>query len=181
MNELLQRLAALVQARNEADRQIAALIGRPATPGNIGEFVAATIFGIRLAASGSQAGYDGVFETGPVAGKRVNVKAYGRHEGLLDVSPHPCDYYLVLAGPPGSARHRPWTIQPVFLFDTRTLLMALKERGVKISIATSVRRDQWEAARIYPTHERAPLRLTGEQQELLELFAAPRPNQPMGP
>ena len=172
MNEQLQRLAAMVRARNEADRQIAALIGRPATPGNIGEFVAAKVFGIRLAVSGSQAGYDGVFETGELAGKRVNVKAYGRHEGLLDVSPHPCDYYLVLAGPQGPARHRPWNIEQVFLFDTRTLLLALKERGVKIGIATSVRKDQWEAARIYPTHKRAPLNLTSEQQELLKLFAA---------
>jgi hypothetical protein len=44
----LEQLAQLVAARNEADRQIAALIGRPAAPGNIGEFVAARVFGIEL-------------------------------------------------------------------------------------------------------------------------------------
>jgi hypothetical protein len=50
------RLAALIRDKNEVERKIAALIGRPATPGNIGEFVAAKVFGTSLMTSGSHPG-----------------------------------------------------------------------------------------------------------------------------
>jgi hypothetical protein len=100
----LERLAELVRIKNEADLAIAQLIGRPSTPGNIGEFVAASVFAIRLMTSGSHPGYDGVFQSGPFADKTVNIKTYSRHESVLDISPHPCDYYLVLTGPPGQAK-----------------------------------------------------------------------------
>jgi hypothetical protein len=173
MEEELRQLAELVRTRNEIDHQISHLLGRPATVGNIGEFVASRVFAIKLSSSGSQAGYDGVFTSGPLAGKRVNIKAYSRHEGILDISPHPCDYYLVLAGPTGPARKLPWVIEAVFLFEVGSLLAALRERGVKIGVATSVRRHLWEAARVYPPHDRAPVRLSLEQQELLALFAVP--------
>lgn len=56
----LEQLAELVRAKNEADLSIARLLGRPALSGNIGEFVAARVFGIDLMQSGSHAGYDGV-------------------------------------------------------------------------------------------------------------------------
>jgi hypothetical protein len=102
--ENLERLADLVRRKNELDHAIAELIGRPATPGNIGEFVAAWVFGIKLVPSGSHPGYDGVFEDGPMAGRTVNIKAYSRHESILDVGPHPCDHYLVLTGPSGPRR-----------------------------------------------------------------------------
>lgn len=38
-----------------------------------------------------------------MAGKTVNIKAYGRHESILDIGQHHCDYYLVLTGPTGQA------------------------------------------------------------------------------
>ena len=105
----------------------------------------------------------------------MNVKTYGRHEGVLDIGRHPCDYYLVLAGPPGQARIRPWVVESVFLFDSVRLLTQLQARGVKIGVATSVRKEQ-EAARIFPvrpqaaSHTEVPLALTAEQVGALALF-----------
>jgi hypothetical protein len=165
-------LAQLVQARNDADQQIAAMIGRPSAPGNIGEFVAAKIFGIALMSSGSHPGYDGVFEMAPLAGKTVNIKAYSRHQSVLDISPHPCDYYLVLTGPPGQAPVLPWVIDSVFLLNRERLMAELISRQVKIGVATSVRRAEWEAARVFPPQTRSPLELTPRQIGLLKLFSA---------
>ena len=53
--------------------RLAELIGRPSAPGNIGEFVAAKIFAIQLATSGSHPGHDGVFTARSLAGKTVNI------------------------------------------------------------------------------------------------------------
>jgi hypothetical protein len=161
----------LVRKKNEADLAIAQLIDRPCERGNIGEFVAASVFGIRLEKSGAHAGYNGTFEAGPLSGKTVNVKTYGRHESVLDIGAHPCDYYLVLAGPPGQAPVRPWVIQSVFLFDVQWLLFRLAERRVKVGAATSVRKADWEAARIFPQGPASPLRLTEQQAAALSLFA----------
>lgn len=101
----LERLSELVRIKKSADAAIAELIGRPAAPGNIGEFVAARVFVIQLLASGSHPGHDGVFTAGPLAGKTVNIKSSSRQESILDISPHPCDYYLVLTGPARPGRH----------------------------------------------------------------------------
>lgn len=125
----LERLAALVRIKNNADTALAELIGRPSSPGNIGEFVAAEVFAVQLMTSGSHPGCDGTFTAGPLAGKTVNIKTYSRHESVLDISPHPCDYYLVLTGPPGQARVLPWVIDSVFLFQREELLEALTARG----------------------------------------------------
>jgi hypothetical protein len=168
----VERLAALIREKNAADRKIAALIGRPATPGNIGEFVAAKVFGISLMTSGSHPGYDGVFQRGPLAGKTVNVKTYSRHELVLDISPHPCDYYLVLTGPPGQASVLPWVIGSVFLFEHQRLVAELTSRAVKIGVATSVRKAYWEAAQVYPPRPMSTLQLTGDEIALLRLFSA---------
>ena len=105
----LEHLAELIRAKNEADLSIARLLGRQALSGNIGEFVAARVFGIDLMPSGSHAGYDGVFCAPPPAGQTVNIKTYSRNEWILDIGKHPCDYYLVLTGPragPCAAGHR---------------------------------------------------------------------------
>jgi hypothetical protein len=40
MDQDVRQLAELVRLRNEVDHRISELIGRPATVGNIGEFVA---------------------------------------------------------------------------------------------------------------------------------------------
>lgn len=169
----LEQLAELIRIKNQADQKIAEEIGRPALPGNIGEYVAARIFRIDLERPGNNPGYDGKFrEPSGLAGKSVNIKAYSRHESLLDISPHPSDYYLILTGPPGPASARPWIIESVFLFDSRELLGNLKERGVKVGVATSVRKEYWEAARIFPGHPGSPLELDESQVADLKLFAA---------
>jgi hypothetical protein len=79
----------------------------------------------------------------------------------LDISPHPCDYYLVLTGPAGQARVLPWIIDSVFLFERERLLATLRARGVEIGIATSARKADWEAARIFPPQQTSPLLLSG--------------------
>jgi len=122
--------------------------------------------------SGSHPGYDGVFENGPFVGKTVNVKTYSRHESVLDISPHACDYYLVLTGPPGQARTLPWVIESVFLFDRERLITELRSRAVKVGAATSIRKATWDAARIFPPQPASPLRLSDQQANLLELLSA---------
>lgn len=178
MTEALHQLAALLRARDDLDARIAALTGRSARPGDIGEFIAAQVFDIELANTAVQAGYDGVFRSGPLAGRTVNVKIYGDAFTGIDISPHPSDYYLVFSGPPrplGAVRHHRWQISAVYLFDSRRLLETLTGRGVKIGIATSLRRADLEEARIFPTSDaESPLRLAPEQAAMLSLFSAHR-------
>ncbi|MGC4789203.1 DUF6998 domain-containing protein [Micromonospora sp. DT178] len=173
VTETLRQLAALLRDRDELDTRIAALTGRSARPGDIGEFIAAQVFDIELAAA-IQAGYDGTFRSGPLAGRTVNVKAYGDAFAGLDISPHHCDHYLILSGPakpPGIVRHHRWRISAAYLLDTRRLLETLTARGVKVGIATSIRRGDLDAAQVFPTvGAHAPIRLTPEQTALLSLF-----------
>jgi hypothetical protein len=171
LDKSIERLAALIRTKNEADRQIAEVIGRPATPGNIGEFVASHIFDIALAKSGSQAGYDGTFQAGPFSGKTVNVKAYSLQDSLLDVGAHYCDYYLVMTGPNALTKDLRWGISSIFLFESARLAEELKASDVKIGVATSVRKAVWEAARVFPPREGSPLQLSSAQIELLSMLA----------
>lgn len=127
MNDL-PRLAELVRTRNAVDAEIAAVVGRPALIGHVGEYIAANIFGIELEGSAARKAIDGRFASGPLSGATVNIKWYAKQEGLLDLTPDSLpDYYLVLAGPrqpAASSRgtHRPWLIQSVFLFDANDLI-----------------------------------------------------------
>ena len=173
----LSQLAELIKARNEVERGIAEVIGRPGLIGHVGEFIASEIFSIELLESASHKGIDGHFVAGPLAGKSVNVKWYPKLESLLDITPdHLPDYYLVLTGPrtvAGSSRGstRPWTITSAFLFDTRKLMPQLWARGIKIGIATSVRRQYWDDAEIYPCAVNGALTLTDAQRSMLAMFA----------
>ena len=176
MSEELARLAQLLAARDALDAQIAELVGRSARPGDVGEFIAARIFDLELAASATQAGYDGEFRSGPLAGRTVNVKTYGDVLGGLDIGAHPCDYTLVLTGPPrggpaGVHHHHRWRITGVYLFEMTQLLATLTARGVKIGIATSLRKADVQAAQIFPQRDRSPLQLAPDQIRLLRLFA----------
>jgi len=56
----------------------------------------------------------------------------------------------------------------VFLFDSSKLLQELKH--LKMGIATSVKKQLWEMAEIYPTQRNSQLILSVEQKNLLELF-----------
>lgn len=174
----VEHLALLIRQRNQVDAKIATIIGRPAISGHIGEFVASHVFGIALENSAANEGYDGRFASGPLAGKTVNVKAYGKRENLLDINPiHVPDYYLVFTGPksPSSKSvggHRPWMISEVFLFSGPALVDSLNARGTKIGVATSVPSSEWETARIFPPSPTAALRLSDESVRLLALFGS---------
>jgi hypothetical protein len=143
------------------------------TSGHLGEWIAAQVFDIELEASAVAAGIDGHFRSGPLRGRTVNVKWYLKREGLLDTSETAAlDYYLVLTGPPSAAASsrgtdRPWRIEAVFLFDARQLRAQQIMRGV----ASSVIKQQWTAAEIYPSPTNTDLTVTPHQTLQLKLFA----------
>lgn len=176
MSDALLQLAELIRARNTIHTEIAALIGRPALPGHVGEFLASEVFGIDLHSSAVHPGNDGLFTQAPDMGSSVNIKWYLAFCGLLDLNPvQRPDYYLVLTGPklpPASSTKtdQRWLIRSVYLFQTATLFGELETRGVKIGIATSVRQAQWTAAEVYPQANNPLLPLTDEQRSLLSLF-----------
>lgn len=173
----LERLAELLRVKNAADAQIARLIGRPCQPGHVGEWIAAAVFDIALHESATTAASDGIFRSGPLAGRSVNVKWYGLEESILDIHPgEGPDTYLVMTGPRSSAgssrgRTRPWVISQVYLFEHAALVGDLLARGLKIGVATSVRRALWEAAEAYPRRCTQLMTLTDEQRRDLALFA----------
>ena len=173
--EPLERLATLIAQRNAVDREVAAILGRPALQGHFGEFVASRVFGIALHDSAVQKESDGVFIDGPLAGRSVEIKFYAKREGVLDMkTAEQPDYYLVLTGPRSAAENsrgttRPWVIESVYLFDGPKLARSVTG---KIGVATSVRAHLWEEAEIYPRENPALLRLTQAQRDLLALFRA---------
>lgn len=175
--EELRRLAQLLKERNSIDKGISHIINRPAEKGHIGEYIAQRIFKIKLEESAVHKGSDGRFSYGKLRGSTVNVKYYSKSQRMLDLKPEPPppEYYLVFTGPPlGPVSTRgmrlPFTIEYVFLFDATDLDKALKERGVKIGIATSVVTRLWKEAEIYPTQSNPTLKISAEQRRLLELF-----------
>jgi hypothetical protein len=172
----LERLAALLLRHNAVGDEIAHVIGRPAERGHVGEYVASRIFGITLEGSARKRAHDGRFTAGALAGRSVNVKWYGKQEGVLDLhARRPPDYYLALTGPAESAASsrnatRPWVIRSVYLFDARRLLEDLRARSVKIRTGSSVRHALWAAAEVYPEPRNPTLILSQEQRDLLALF-----------
>jgi hypothetical protein len=175
----LAELAALLRERNALDARLGRILDRPVNPGHLGEWIAARIFDIELETAANTAGYDGHFTTGALAGQTVNVKAYGKREGVLDINPDaPLDYYLVFTGPQAAKEAlvstrgtlRPFCINAVYLFDAHRLHAELQERGVKIGVATSVRALHWEQAEIYPRSNNALLAVSEAQRRQLAMF-----------
>jgi len=68
-------------------------------------------------------------------------------------------------------RARPWIIESVFLFDAVRLVAALRQRGVKLGVGTSVTRYFWEAAEVYPEAKNSDYYVTKEQRKMLSLFS----------
>ena len=174
----LEQLASLLARRNAIEDEIAALVGRPATRGHVGEWIAREIFRVALARIAVQKGFDGWFASEPLTGKTVNVKWYGKHAGLLDINPAEVpDYYLVMTGPKAAAMSSrgqtlPWVITEVFLFDAQELVRQFKMEKRKLGVAAYVRLHEWEAARVYPQEApEALLKLTDAQRTALKLFA----------
>jgi len=172
----LEEVAHVIRKKKSVEREITSIVGRPVEKGHVGEFIAACIFGVELHKSASAKGNDGVFKSGPLVGKTVNVKWYMGSDNLLDLNPSGgTDYYLVLSGGRKESNtsrdmERPWTIDFVYLFKESELMHKLGERGVKVGVATSVRAGEWESAEVYPTN-RGPLELDDEQRRLLRLFS----------
>ena len=168
----LTTLATLIRRRNAVDREIAEVIGRPGSSANIGAYIAAKIFDIDLSPAGPSAGFNGTFREGPLAGSTVNIKLYAESGSfLLDISPLPGDYYLVFTGPspvkPAGPRILPVRIEHVYLFERRALL---QDHGVRMGTASTVRKQLWDAAEIYPPHAGSPLQVTEDQAALIALF-----------
>ena len=172
----LKELAQLIKRRNQVDQEIASIIDYPALIGHVGEFIASTIFGIALETSASHKSYDGKFTRGAMAGKTVNIKWSAKRDGLVNLTPDDLpDYYLVMTGPKTGAvssrgTSQPWCITSVFLFNAHQLVTTLRERGVKIGVATSVIARLWDEAEIYPTSRNPEFILSTEQRLLLALF-----------
>jgi hypothetical protein len=173
----LERVAVLLRERNAIDAKLAQFIRRPMTSGHLGEWIAAQVFDIELEASAAAAGIDGRFRSGALQDRTVNIKWYLKREGLLDTTTSATlDYYLVLTGPPSAAASsrgttRPWCIHAVFLFDARQLRSEQITRGVKQGVASSILKQQWAAAEIYPTATNPQLAINSQQTEQLRLFA----------
>jgi len=110
----LRRLADLLRRHNSIGDEIAGVIGRPAERGHVGEYIAAHIFGIALEGSARKRARDGRFTAGALAGHTVNVKWYGKQEGVLDLHARGApDYYLALTGAAGSAASSRGKTRPV--------------------------------------------------------------------
>lgn len=172
----LERLVGLIHKRNRLSAEIAGIIGRPALNSHIGEYVASKIFGIELESSATAKGVDGRFKDGSLKDRSVNVKFYGKKENILDISAEPvADYYLVLTGPDGDlsssrGKTRPLVIFQVYLFNMAKLMPVLWERDVRIGIATSVRKGDWDEAMVYPVQRSGEFVLNDEQIRMIRLF-----------
>jgi hypothetical protein len=71
-----------------------------------------------------------------------------------------------------SSRNRtyPADIASVHLFESSSLIKALKEKGVKIGVATSVAKHLWGSEELYPEQANNHLKLTREQIQKIGLF-----------
>ena len=178
MNSDLERLAGLLSEMNSIGNKISEITQRPATIGHTGEYIASKIFDIELEESASAKEIDGHFRSGQLDGKSVNIKWYSKLEYLLDITPESLpDYYLVMTGPKGLAVSsqggiRPWLINHVFLFNAAELVIELNARGVKIGVASSVRKHEWQSAEIYPNKRNMVYRLSDEQMAKILAFSS---------
>jgi hypothetical protein len=169
----LAKLAELLRRRGAIEAEIANLIDRPAERGHVGEYIAKHVFDIRMHISASHKGSDGIFASGPLAGRSVNVKFYATQQFLLDVTLDAApDYYLVLAGPTNRAASSrgasyPWEVSSVHLFQSVTLLEGLYARGVKLGVATSIAQHFWQIAEVYPTARSSLIVLSDGQRKQL--------------
>lgn len=175
----VSEVARLLRERNALDAQLAAIIGRPPSLGHLGEWIAQQVLGIKLAASATNRAWDGhLTEPDHLAGRTVNVKFYGKREGLLDlIDDDGPDFYLVLTGPTGPAatsrgQVRPAVVDAVYLFDADELIHVLRQTGSRIGVASSVRKHLWDAAEVYPRQNNPSWRLTATQRGQLALFSS---------
>lgn len=133
----LTKLSELLKAQNQIHYEISKIIKRPAQHGHIVEFIAASIFGIQLNQNAAQKGMDGIFTSGLLNGRSVDIKYHSKHEGLLNANVMALpEYFLILAGPKSPAvssknQHHPFTIQFVFLLNSTDIIEEATEVGKK--------------------------------------------------
>jgi len=163
---------------NSIGEKISEITQRPATIGHTGEYIAAAIFDIELEEAANAKGIDGHFRSGTLAGRSVNAKWYGKLEYMLDINPSALpEFFLVMTGPKAlnpisKGGIRPWLIDYVFLFNAAELMIELEARGVKIGIATSVRKHDFQDSEIYPNKRSMVYRMTDEQMGKLLAFGS---------
>ena len=58
----------------------------------------------------------------------------------------------------------------VYLFDGPKLIDILRSRGIKFSVATSVRQHLWKEAEIYPSSNNIAFEVSNNQRKMLEYF-----------
>lgn len=173
----LEQLAKAIPHLNSASAHVASIIGRPAERGHIGEFIASRVFNIRLHTSATERGSDGFFIDGPHLGKNVNIKFYGKREGILDIrSDAVPDLFLVMTGPKSTSSSssgsvRPICIEYVFLIPGNEAICSAESRNVMIREATSFPGSFWDEHEVYPASRSKELNLTQDQIRSLELFS----------
>ena len=174
----LEKLVTLLSELNSIGEKISGITQRPATIGHTGEYITAEIFDIELEESANPKGFDGRFRSGSLGGRTVNVKWYGKLEYMLDINPDALpDFFLVMTGPKAlemtsKGGIRPWLIDYVFLFNAAELMIELNARGVKIGIATSVQKHEWQNSEIYPNKRSMVYRMTDDQMGKLLAFGS---------
>jgi len=174
----LEKLVTLLSEMNSIGEKVSEITQRPASRGHTGEYIAAEIFDIELEESANAKGFDGRFRSGSLAGRTVNVKWYGKLEYMLDINPDALpDFFLVMTGPKAlemtsKGGIRPWLIDYVFLFNAAELMIELNARGVKIGIATSVQKHEFQAAEIFPNKRSMVYRMTDDQMGKLLAFGS---------
>jgi len=177
MNDL-EKLASEIAKMNSIGDKISEITQRPATIGHTGEYIAAEIFDIELEETANAKGIDGRFRNGNMAGKTVNVKWYSKLEYMLDINPDALpDFFLVMTGPKAlepisKGGIRPWVIDYVFLFNAAELMIELSARGVKIGVATSVRKHEWQNSEIYPNKRSMVYRMFDDQMGKVLAFGS---------
>ena len=172
--EQIKEFSELINQRNEIDHKIVKYTRRPAEKGHIAEWVASKAFPINLNERGNQSEYDGIFNSGDLKGKYVDIKYHAVNNHIMNINSKLTSevYLLVFTGPYESAqsskgKDRPFCISNIYLFNENELYEKLKN-WVKISVATSVRKTYWEEKEIYPNNkENFDLELN---REVIELF-----------
>lgn len=174
MENSLSKLAELLRSKNTLDGEISSIVGRPALIGHVGEFIASKIFDIELYESSIHKGSDGIFRSGKLVGKTVNIKWYAKHHNILDMKVDAVpDYYLVLTGPRSTTSTsrggtRPWLIDSVFLFEASEIMQKTK---AKIGVATSISSGVWQSAKLYPENSNSLIELGDDQRKQLRMFS----------
>jgi len=155
---------------------ISTLVGGTAQMAHVGAFIASRVFRIAPLDSPSRPAVDGHLVQGPLTGRSVTIRWHHGRGGVRDISPDALpDFYLVLAGPesppgPRDGAARPWFIASVHLFDALPLVDELRGRGARITAATRVPQDLWDAAEVYPTQRTSIVALSDAQRKMLGLF-----------